>query len=169
MTRKFGKSPNARLIVVQVNEQCLSLYQHGRLQHSWPVSTAKNGIGNRPNSYQTPVGAHRIDEKIGDGAKPGTVFSGRVATGQIIDVTTGNINPDLDLITSRILWLTGMEPGINQGGSVDSHRRYIYIHGTADEAHIGQPVSQGCIRMRNDDVIELFDLVETGTLVLIES
>jgi len=169
LTNKYGDSPDGKLIHISINLQQLSLYVDDRLLHDWPVSTALNGIGNLNGSFKTPMGIHRITEMIGDGAQPGTVFRGRVATGECIvpDAQTSATNEDL--ITSRILWLQGLEPGVNQGGEVDSHERYIYIHGTADEARIGQPVSQGCIRMTNADVIALFDQIKTGTLVIIQA
>ena len=169
LAEQYGNSPDGKLIHINVSQQQLSLYAHNRLLQSWPVSSARNGTGNQNNSFKTPTGVHRIAEMIGDGAKPGTVFKGRVAPGQCTNPDTRSSATDEDLITSRILWLEGMEPGINQGGEVDSHERYIYIHGTADEARIGQPVSQGCIRMTNADVVALFDQVKPGTLVVIQA
>ncbi|HED17211.1 MAG TPA: L,D-transpeptidase [Gammaproteobacteria bacterium] len=169
LTNKHGDSPDGKLIHVSVNLQQLALYAHDQLLQRWPVSTALNGIGNRNGSFKTPTGIHRIAEMIGDGTVPGTVFKGRVATDQCVDPDARPSATDEDLITSRILWLQGLEPGINQGGEVDSHQRYIYIHGTANEARIGEPVSQGCIRMTNTDVITLFEQVKPGTLVVIHA
>lgn len=169
LTDKYGGSPDGKLIHISVSLQQLDLYAHDRLLQNWPVSTALNGIGNRNGSFKTPTGIHRVAEMIGGGAEPGTVFRGRVATDQRINPDARSTATDEDLITSRIMWLQGMEPGINQGGEVDSHQRYIYIHGTADEARIGQPVSQGCIRMTNADVMALFDQVKPGTLVVIQA
>ena len=169
LTDKYGVSPDGKLIHISIGHQQLALYTHECLVQSWPVSTARNGTGNQNNSFKTPAGVHRISEMIGDGVEPGTVFKGRVATGQRTNPDTRSSATDEDLITSRILWLEGMEPGINQGGEVDSHERYIYIHGTADEARIGQPVSHGCIRMTNADVVALFDQVKPGTLVVIQA
>ncbi len=168
-TRQYGESPDGKLIHICINRQQLALYADEQLLKNWPVSTALNGVGNLNGSLKTPKGMHRIAEMIGDGASPGTVFRGRIATGECIAVDTWLSTTDEDPITSRILWLQGLEPGVNQGGEVDSHQRYIYIHGTADEARIGQPVSQGCIRMANADVIELFDQVKPGTLVVIQA
>jgi lipoprotein-anchoring transpeptidase ErfK/SrfK len=131
---------------------------------SYPVSTAANGIGNRVDSNQTPFGIHRVRQKIGGEQPRGMVFEAREPTGRI----ARNLdNRDKDEITSRILWLDGLEPGINRDGDFDTFARYIYIHGTTDERRIGQPVSAGCIRMTNDDVIELFDEVLVDDLVLI--
>lgn len=131
---------------------------------TYPVSTSENGLGNLSDSNQTPTGIHRIKQKIGAGQPKGMVFKGRESTGRISDEHDQRM---MDEITSRILWLDGLEPGINQGGKNDSYSRYIYIHGTSDENRIGQPVSIGCIRMNNDDVIELFDNVLVNDLVII--
>jgi len=132
---------------------------------SYPVSTAANGIGNRMDSYMTPFGIHRIRQKIGGGQPRGMVFEARQPTGRI----ARNLNNrDADEITSRILWLDGLEAGVNRDGACDTYARYIYIHGTTDERRIGEPVSAGCIRMRNDDVIELFDEVLVNDLVVIK-
>ena len=131
---------------------------------SYAISTAANGIGNSADSYRTPFGIHRIRQKIGGGQPRGMVFEAREATGRIVRNLD---NRDKDEITSRILWLDGLEEGVNRGGDHDTYSRYIYIHGTSDEKRIGQPVSAGCIRMTNDDVIELFDEVLVDDLVLI--
>ena len=131
---------------------------------SHSISTAANGIGNRLDSFKTPFGIHRIRQKIGGGEPSGSVFEAREPVGRI----ARNLdNREKDEITSRILWLDGLEPGINRGGVYDTYSRYIYIHGTSDEKRIGQPVSAGCIRMRNDEVIELFEEVMVDDIVLI--
>jgi hypothetical protein len=132
---------------------------------SYPVSTAANGLGNRIESNKTPIGIHRIKQKIGGGEPRGMVFKSREATGHVSDKTD---NREEDEITSRILWLDGMEQGFNKGGVHDTYSRYIYIHGTSDEERIGQAVSHGCIRMKNQDVIELFDEVIVNDLVIIQ-
>ena len=130
----------------------------------YPVSTAANGMGNRVDSYKTPFGIHRIKQKIGGGEAERMIFKAREPTGR---VARSMDNREQDEITSRILWLDGLEPGINRGGAYDTFSRYIYIHGTSDEQRIGQAVSAGCIRMKNCDVIELFDEVMVDDLVLI--
>ena len=130
----------------------------------YSVSTAANGIGNRQDSFKTPFGIHRIRQKIGGGEPRGMIFEGREPIGKTVHSLD---NRNKDEITSRILWLDGLEEGVNHGGVYDTFTRYIYIHGTSDEQRIGQPVSAGCIRMRNDDVIELFDEVLVGDIVLI--
>ena len=157
------------LIDVSLAAQQLTLYQAAEggniVLHRFPVSTARNGAGEQEGSFCTPRGAHRIAQKIGDGAPRFAVFSAREATGEIWTPQLEAADPGRDWILSRILWLDGLEPGRNQGGNVDSHARYIYIHGTNEEDKIGTPVSHGCIRMRNDDVVALFDLVSVDTRV----
>lgn len=128
------------------------------------VSTAANGPGNIVGSHKTPLGVHRIKQKVGGGQPWGMIFKGREPTGRICD--PNEIRED-DEISSRILWLDGLEAGFNRGGDCDTFSRYIYIHGTSDEKRIGQPASVGCIRMKNDDVIELFDKVLVNDLVVI--
>ena len=155
---------------IEVNlaaQTLMLLYGDGRLV-AYPVSTAARGRGCMNGSYCTPVGRHRVRLKIGGGCPPGSVFVGRRATGEVLTEELRLATPDRDWILSRLLWLEGMEPGINRGGDVDTLRRFVYIHGTADEARIGEPASHGCIRMRNDDIVELFDLVPAGTEVLID-
>lgn len=138
-----------------------------RLIREYRVSTAKNGLGEQSGSYCTPRGRHRIAEKIGAGQPLYAVFKARVPTGEVWSRELARDNPDRDWILTRILWLDGLEAGKNQGGSVDTRSRYIYIHGTDEEHLIGTPASHGCIRMRNQDVAELFDLVEEGAEVRI--
>ncbi|MFQ5660447.1 MAG: L,D-transpeptidase family protein [Gammaproteobacteria bacterium] len=133
----------------------------------YSVSTAKNGPGERLDSECTPRGRHTIAGKIGAGCKVNTVFVGREATGEIYTPEMRRQKPGRDWILTRILWLQGTEPGFNQGGDVDSYSRFIYIHGAPEDVEIGQPGSRGCIRMRNGDVMELFDKVECGDVVMI--
>jgi lipoprotein-anchoring transpeptidase ErfK/SrfK len=154
---------------VSLSKQQLSVLRAGRVVRTYPVSTSKYGTGSRQLSNQTPLGRHAVAKKIGAGRPPLTVFKNRVASGRLNRVNLTREPVKQDLITSRILWLRGLEPGVNSGRGVDSFHRFIYIHGTADEGLIGTPASHGCIRMKNADVIEVFDLVETGTPVLIEA
>ncbi|MFZ5756122.1 MAG: L,D-transpeptidase family protein [Pseudomonadota bacterium] len=155
-------------IRVDVAAQRLDLLEQGRVVASWPVSTAKNGVGERKNSEQTPRGAHVVRARIGAGLPAGTVLRGRRPTGEIWSEALSAAHPDRDWILSRILWLSGCEPGRNRLGDVDSMQRYIYIHGTPDSEPMGVPLSHGCIRMRNADVIELFERVPAGTPVRID-
>ena len=156
-------------IEVSLAAQQLYLYQTSDegdiLLCQFPVSTARNGAGELEGSFCTPRGAHRIAQKIGADAPLFAVFKARVATGEIWTPELDAEAPGRDWILSRILWLEGLEAGKNQGGRVDSHDRYIYIHGTSEEDKIGSPVSHGCIRMRNSDAVALFECVEVGTLV----
>lgn len=154
-------------IQISVPAQTLSLFHKNELAGQWPVSTALNGTGSQSGSYQTPLGRHRIRACIGAGAPLQSVFVGRRPTGEIYSAELGRAYPQRDWILTRILWLCGEESGINRGGSVDSQRRYIYIHGTPDTEPMGVPRSHGCIRMRNEDVVSLFDQVSAGTPVLI--
>ena len=156
-------------IEIALSGQQLNLFDElGECVRRYPVSTALNGPGEREGSECTPRGAHRIRAKIGEGAPCGAVFRGRRPTGEVWTPELAAANPARDWILSRILWLSGCEPGRNRNGDVDSMRRYIYIHGTSDDQPMGVPLSHGCVRMRNRDVIELFDLVPAGTRVDIE-
>jgi L,D-transpeptidase YbiS len=148
-------------LLVSVADQTLSVITDGQTGEVFQVSTSKYGTGEEEGSFRTPRGLHRIGEKIGGGAAPGTVFRGRQPTGEI---WTPNSPPtDEDLILTRILWLEGMEPH-----NRNSRDRYIYLHGTNQEDKIGSPASIGCIRLRNMDILTLYDMVVTGTEVLIQ-
>ena len=153
---------------VNISQQSLSVLQNGMAIKSYKVSTAKNGPGETINSECTPRGQHVIRAKIGDQADINTVFVGRRDTGEIYNSDLRNHFLDRDWILTRILWLSGCEPGVNRLGNVDTMRRYIYIHGCPDEDEMGIPNSHGCIKMRNNDVVELFDIVEAGTPVYIK-
>jgi L,D-transpeptidase YbiS len=133
----------------------------------YQVSTAAAGLGCERGSAKTPIGTHRIRAKIGAGCPIGAVFVGRRWTGEQIDPDLLEQYPARDWMLSRALWLQGMDPSVNRGGNVDSLRRHVYFHGTHDEDLIGQAVSYGCVRMRNREIIELFDLVDVGCRVLI--
>ncbi|MDX8401254.1 MAG: L,D-transpeptidase [Mariprofundaceae bacterium] len=152
------------MIVVSIAEQMLRHRDRAGRWRAWPVSTSANGPGNRRGSFQTPTGRHRIHAKIGADMPEGTIFRGRRPIGLHDGAPT-----DEDLILTRILWLEGCETGVNRRGAVDTRRRYIYIHGTPDEARIGQPASHGCIRMRNADIVDLFERVREGERVYIRS
>jgi len=140
----------------------------GKLLASYAVSTALNGPGEQKDSGCTPRGAHIVRAKIGAGAAPYTVFRGRRPTGEIWTPELAAHYPGRDWILTRILWLSGCEPGVNRLGQVDSMQRYIYIHGTPDTELMGVAASHGCVRMRNTDVMALFDLVPVGTPVWLE-
>ena len=155
-------------IKISILEQRLFLIGPNAVLKSWSISTAERGVGEQNGSGCTPLGLHQIAEKLGAEAPTNTVFVARQATGEIYSAALAHAYPDRDWILTRILWLKGCELGFNQGGDVDSYSRYIYIHGTPDSEPMGVPRSNGCIRMRNKDMIELFDQVEVGTEVRIE-
>jgi L,D-transpeptidase-like protein len=156
-------------IDISIKSQMLTLFDNDKQLKKYSISTAKNGPGELMDSECTPCGKHIISEKIGDGAAVNSVFVGRVATGEIYESALRELHPERDWILTRILWLSGTEDGKNKGGKVDSHDRYIYIHGSPDDVDMGQPGSRGCVRMRNSEMIELFDLVEVGTEVVISN
>jgi hypothetical protein len=156
-------------IRINVGQQKLFLLDEaGKLIHEYPVSTSKYGTGSENGSEKTPLGLHRIKNKIGGAMPMNMVLVGREPKGMLEDCIREGVELPDDVITSRIMWLEGMEPGRNQGGHVDTYNRYIYIHGTSDEDKIGTPASIGCIRMLNKDVVELYRLVDVGSEVLIE-
>ena len=164
--QKSGIAPTQFVLIVSVGGQAVSLFENisafWRLGRKMRCSTSRFGIGQAEGSNCTPLGLHRIAEKIGAGAPAGTVFKSRRAVGHTSQPGFADAK-----ITTRILWLEGLEPGFNRGGSVDSHGRYIYIHGTADQAGIGKPASCGCIHLADADLMPLFDLLPIGTLVWI--
>ncbi len=170
---RHGIPPSRFVLVVSVARQTMSLFErdvnhpttarfpHYALRKTFRVSTSRFGLGQVENSQQTPLGLHRIAQKIGGGWPVGAVFKSR----QMIGYTWRGL-PEAT-IAHRILWLEGLEPGFNSGGHVDSHRRYIYIHGFGDESTLGRPQSHGCIHVAASDLIPLFDLLPPGTLVWI--
>jgi len=154
-------------LIVDVPTQRMQVFKGDQLLQEYAVSTGSAGSGQINGSGCTPTGRHRIRIKIGDSLPRNTVFVGRRPTGEIYSPELAEEYPQRDWILTRILWLTGSESGFNRGGSRDSLRRYIYIHGTPDTEPMGVAASHGCIRMRNDDLLELFDLVSAGTEILI--
>ncbi len=153
----------ANLAVVDVARQRMGLLREGRLVFEAPVSTALNGIGGTENSFKTPPGWHRIARKVGEGAEPGTVFRSQVPTGE---VWRGEAREE-DLITTRILTLEGLEPGVNQGPGCDSLMRWIYVHGTNHEDRLGAPVSHGCLRLGNEAVVRFFEAMAEGEALVV--
>ncbi len=158
---------NTLRIEININEQRLRLLNGDKVIKEYSVSTAKNGPGERMDSECTPRGEHIIADKIGEDCAQNTVFVARESTGELYHPDLREQFPDRDWILTRILWLSGAERGYNQGGNVDSHDRYIYIHGAPDDVEMGKPGSRGCVRMRNSNVIELFEQVEVGIPVII--
>ena len=153
-------------ILIDITRQRLDLFaDDGACIRRYAVSTAARGAGERNGSQCTPRGRHRIRARIGAGAPIGTIFRGRRPTGEVWTPAFAAAHPERDWILSRILWLGGEERGRNRGGDVDTMRRYIYIHGTGDDQPMGVARSHGCVRMRNRELIELFELVPAGTVV----
>ena len=162
-------APAQFVLIVSIADQTVSLFENSaprpgvedyKFAKKFPCSTSRFGIGQAEGSNCTPLGLHRIAEKIGAGEPTGTVFKSRKAIGHTSQPEFADAK-----ITTRILWLEGLEPGFNRGGSVDSHSRYIYIHGTADQSSIGKATSCGCSHLADVDLIPLFDLLPSGTLV----
>ena len=155
-------------ILIHVAMQQLQLFDDdGQLLRSYQVSTGANGVGEEEHSFCTPRGRHVIRAKIGSGQPENAVFVGRRPTGEIYTPALGSTHPTRDWILTRILWLSGCEVGFNRGGSCDTMRRYVYIHGTPDGTTLGVPGSRGCVRMRNIELLELFTLVAVRTAVQI--
>jgi hypothetical protein len=159
--------PTNRCLLVSIAEQAMALMRGEQLVESFPISTSKNGPSCRAESFGTPTGLHCIGDKIGHDAAAGMVFKGRQPIGQLFHEVPAEAAAQ-NLITSRILWLRGLEPGRNSGPGRDSYERYIYIHGTNHEDRIGQPFSGGCVEMYNADVIRLFEMLDRGDLVWIQ-
>lgn len=151
------------------NQRLVGYSNSGEEVFSVSIASAKNGVGQHYGSECTPLGSHRIRAKIGSGVSENSVFIGRRLTGEIYSEALSRQHPNRDWILTRILWLCGNESGFNRGGQVDTQRRYIYIHGAPDSHDMGVPSSHGCIKMRNEDIITLFDLVRIGTTVNISS
>ena len=158
---------HTKWIYVDTKHQQLFLYEGDAVIATYSVSTSKNGLGEIQGSERTPRGWHCIEKKIGDGVEINTVFVGRVPTGDVYTLDLAAQHPTRDWILTRILWLSGLEEGKNKGGNVDTFSRYIYIHGFPDHIPIDRPLSHGCVRMRNVDVLVLFGTVPDKTRVFI--
>lgn len=153
---------------VSISKQTMQLFENDTLLKEFLISTGKNGAGEIFGSEKTPRGWHVIRAKIGDNQPINTVFVRRRPTGEIYTPELKQQHPDRDWILTRIFWLSGLEVGKNRLGNVDTMRRYVYIHGTPDEVPMGAPGSKGCIRMRNQNLVELFNEIPVGTRLLIE-
>ena len=155
------------LLFISIETQRLYHIKNGEIINIFSISSSKYGIGNKNGSNKTPIGLHKIKEKYGDNVPVHGRMIGRIFHGEIATIYNDTTKSETDDITSRILWLEGVEKGKNKGGDVDSYKRHIYIHGTSEEGSLGTRASHGCIRMRNKDVIDLYKILEVGTLVLI--
>lgn len=164
---RYTEGGQPHVAVVSVSDQRLFLYERGKRKKDYPVSTSRFGVGNRDGSYRTPLGLHRVIDKFGENVPTGTIFKARKPTNRIARIYKSKITLPYDLVTTRILRLEGLEPGINKGLGIDTYQRFIYIHGTHEEGMIGLPASIGCVRMTNEDVIDLYDEMPKNSLVLI--
>jgi hypothetical protein len=165
---KYGTSKLSDFIFVSVSEQKLYLYKNAVLVKRYSISTSKYGVGEEENSMKTPIGLHYIRDKNGYNAPLGGVLVNGRYTGQVATIEKSAKDTGKDDVTTRILWLMGCEHGSNRGKGNDSYCRKIYIHGTPEEGLIGKPASHGCIRMKNDEVIELYNKATLGMYVLIK-
>ena len=155
------------VLYINIIKQRMYHIKEHNIVKTYVISSSSYGIGSKSGSYKTPLGLHRIKEKFGDKTPINGKMIGRVYYGQIATIYTDQTKSKTDDVTSRIFWLEGLEDGLNKGKGVNSYKRYIYIHGTSEEGRLGTPASHGCIRMKNKEVIELYDKIKIGTLVLI--
>ncbi len=167
LSLKYPDKDFSSFLFVSVQHQQMYLIEKDSIIKKYTVSTAKKGVGNELHSLKTPLGLHNVKRKIGDNVPLGGILEARIFNGNIAPIYEDKTKADGDYVTTRILWLDGEEVGINKGRNIDTYNRFIYIHGTPEEGYIGEPVSHGCIRMKNADVIELYDLIDEGTPVLI--
>lgn len=166
MSNSDRPSPTA---VVDVANQRMTVLRGGSVVRVYPVSTAANGVGAEADSGKTPPGRHRVCRMFGHRAAPGQVFvSRRAVRGQVLPPSEWRGRGERDYVLTRILWLEGLEPGVNSGRGVDSRERYVYVHGTNQEQLLGTPVSHGCIRMSNADVVEFFDFVKRNRGIVVD-
>ena len=163
---RLGIKPAERVLLVRIGACTLQFLRKGEVVSTYTISTSRKPPSNIKDSLGTPRGLHEIAERIGAGQPPGMVFKARVPTGRHY-FELPDEKAELNLITSRILWLRGLEPGVNRGGDVDTYERYVYVHGTNHEDRIGEPLSSGCVLMRNREIVELYEQVRTGDHVLI--
>ncbi|HEY0968700.1 MAG TPA: L,D-transpeptidase [Opitutaceae bacterium] len=164
---RLGIKPADRVLVVRISTQTLQFYRNSLPVKSYVISTSLRPPSNIKDSQGTPRGLHTIAERIGGGQPPGMVFKSRVPTGRHFSEYGEEENARSNLITTRILWLRGLEPGFNAGGNVDSYDRYVYIHGTNHEEQLGRPQSGGCVLVEARELIELYDEVRVGDHVFI--
>ncbi len=161
------KKTYSEVLFVSVAEQKMYHIEEDKILNSYVISSSSYGVGNKAGSNKTPLGLHKVKDKFGNETPLNGRMVGRVFYGQIAKVYSDNTKSKTDDITSRILWLDGLEDELNKGEGIDSYKRFIYIHGTSEEGRLGTPASHGCIRMKNKAVIELYDKINIGTLVLI--
>ena len=168
IVEKYPEHTNNSWMLVDTSEQKLYLLRHLSVMKEYVISTSKFGLGSEQDSYKTPLGAHEIAECIGDSCQLNEIFESRKATGVLAEIERQKISTNKDLILTRILWLRGLEKNKNLGDGIDSFQRYIYIHGTHEEGLLGTPASHGCIRMSNQDVVDLYNQVNEKDLVYLK-
>ena len=156
------------VLFVNITEQKMYYIKEGGIVKTYVISSSNYGVGNKAGSNKTPIGLHKVKQKFGEETPINGKMIGRVFYGDIATIYTDNTKSKTDDVCSRILWLVGLEEGLNKGEGIDSYNRYIYIHGTSEEGRLGKPASHGCIRMKNKEVIELYNKIKIGTLVLIK-
>ena len=157
----------AELLFISIKEQKMYHVKNNKVINEFIISSSAYGTGNKAGSNKTPLGLHQVKKKYGEDTPINGRMIGRVFYGQIATIYKDSTKSKTDDITSRILWLEGLEVGKNKGEGIDSYKRHIYIHGTSEEGRLGIPASHGCIRMKNKEVIDLYKIIEVGTLVLI--
>ena len=164
--KRYGHTPES-YVIVSIRTQQLYVIRNHAIHVQYPISSSKFGTGSKKNSNQTPLGFHVVKEKFGEDIPLYGILKSRMYTGRQAEIIHEARSVNTDDVTTRILWLSGEDKGVNLGGEVDSHERFIYIHGTPEEGLIGQPASHGCIRMLNKDVIRVYDDIPVGTKVWI--
>jgi len=168
LQQRFPEYSTDKVILVDATRQELVLIENGQAAGRWTISTGEAGLGSQSGSNKTPLGVHRVAKTYGQDAPLGAICKARQYTRCVSEILTEpGKRSNADNVTTRILWLDGLEPGFNKGGNVDSFKRYIYIHGTDEEGRLGKPASHGCIRMSNQAVVDLFNRVGVDTLVVI--
>ena len=163
----LGNYTAGEILFVSINKQKLYHIKDDMIIKEYIISSSSYGTGSKSGSNKTPLGLHKINQKYWEKTPLNGRMIGRVFYGEIATIYTTDRKSKTDDVTSRIFWLEGLEEGKNKGQEIDSYKRYIYIHGTSEEGRLGSPASHGCIRMKNKEVIDLYNLVEVGTLVLI--
>jgi len=154
--RERGLPENGLLLVVDTTTQTADLYARDAFVVKYKISASKFGTGNEAGSNKTPPGWHKVAERFGEGQPAGTSFTSRQPDGVVLPESEWRSNKPKDYILTRVLWLAGLEPGVNSGKNIDSYKRHIYLHGTNQEHLLGQPASQGCIRFSNKDILDIF-------------
>jgi len=165
--KNYISTDYSELLFVSIENQKMYHIKESEIVKQYTISSSEYGTGSEAGSNKTPLGLHKVKEKYGDKTPINGRMIGRFFYGQIATLYNDTTKSKTDDVTSRIFWLEGLEKGKNKGEGIDSYKRYIYIHGTSEEGRLGTPASHGCIRMKNKEVIDLYKIIEVGTLVLI--